>query len=115
MGETSQSRLGTLARRVATQRTADPWRFATLLTLTALLAGLVGLLLLAPKPWSAGVSPALALGADLKVADYVVTYGWWAALANALLLAVAISLQRRWLHTGPAPLVVELAPPGRRP
>jgi hypothetical protein len=115
MGETSQSRLGTLARRVAAQRTADPWRFATLLTLAALLAGLVGLLLLAPKPWSAGVSPALALGADLKVADYVVTYGWWAALANALLLAVAISFQHRWLHTGPAPLVVELAPPGRRP
>jgi hypothetical protein len=73
------------------------------------------LLLVGPKPWSAGVSRALAAGNDVKVADYVVTYGWWAGLANALLLAAALACQRRWLQTGPAPLVAELAPPRPRP
>jgi len=114
MGEASGRRLGAL-ERLAAQRAADPWRFATLLVLAALLAGLLGLLLLAPKPWSAGVSRALAQGNDLKVADYVVTYGWWAGLANALLLATALGFQRRWLRLGPAPLVAELAAPRRRP
>jgi hypothetical protein len=85
------------------------------LALAALLAGLVGLLLVAPKPWNAGVSQVLARGNDLKVADYVVTYAWWAGLANALLLAAALVFQRHWLHSGPAPLAAELAAPRRRP
>jgi hypothetical protein len=104
-----------LFQRLAAERAADPSRFATLLTLTALLALLLALLAVAPKPWSAGVSRALARGSDLHVADYVVTYGWWAGLANALLLATALGFQRRWLSTAPAPLVAELAAGRRRP
>lgn len=86
----------------------------------ALVLGLgIGVLLLylalAPKPWSAGVTAALARGSDLDPVDYVITWLWWASLLNAGLLALALATLPLWLAPGPAPTVAALGPPARRP
>jgi hypothetical protein len=94
---------------------AEPQRTKVILGLWLLLFMLVGFLALAPKPWSSGVAAAVARGGDVDVRDYVVTWLWWAALANTTLLALALATSGRWLRLAPAPVCPALAPPARRP
>ena len=72
-------------------------RDAAYLALGLVALGLAALLAWAPKPWLSGVSERIRLGEDLDIIDYVVTWGWWATLANfALVLGLLASLPR-WL------------------
>ena len=49
-------------------------------------------LLIAPKPWQ------LAPGKDLRIADYVGIYSWWAGSANCLLLLALAASARFWIQ-----------------
>jgi len=61
--------------------------------------GLAALLAWAPKPWLSGVAERLHAGEDIHTLDYVITWGWWAALANLTLVCGLLATLPRWLGT----------------
>jgi hypothetical protein len=87
-------------------------RHAVQLGLGLLASALATLLAWAPKPWITGVGERLRQGSNVRISDYVLTYGWWAALANLALVVLLLATTRRWLGSAAdAPRVAALAPP----
>ena len=80
------------SKATSAQRAAIP--------LAVLALGTAGLLLVIRKPWQWGTS------GEMRIIDHVRIWSWWAAAANAMLLAGLAASARWWAHTGPAPLPV---------
>ena len=79
--------------------------------LLALLLVLVTYLVVGEHPWNGGVAERLAEGRPARPVDYWVTYGWWAAVLCAVVVAGLLCTVSRWLpgnpptqpRAGPAP------------
>jgi hypothetical protein len=76
------------------------------------LAGLLGFLLLAQKPWSLADGGAFYGPVERSLGDAVVAGLWWAALVNALLCGLLLASARRWTRATPEP-DTPLAAPAR--
>jgi hypothetical protein len=94
-------------------RARDPALFYARLGLALLLLLLVARLVFGDNPWQDGIAKRLAEGKSLRFSDYVETWGWWAALGLAPVVAALLAAAPRWLVRGPAPECPSLAPPAR--
>ena len=72
-------------------------RDATILGLVLAALALAALLAWAPKPWISGFGERVRLGEDARVIDHVLTWGWWAALANLGLVCGLLVTAKRWI------------------
>jgi hypothetical protein len=104
-----------ILERVRALRAEDPalFRARALLILTLVILALR--LVVGDDPWTGGIAERIATGDVVRPVDFERTYGWWAAIGNAILAAVLLLTARRWLTRGDAVEVAELAPPARLP
>jgi hypothetical protein len=108
-------RLALLSQQIRQRRQTDPGGFAVGVLLGTGVVVAIGLLILAPKPWSAGVVAKLRSGDDVKVIDYAITWGWVATAVNTCLLGGLLLSLRHWWDRAGAPETASLAAPSRRP
>jgi hypothetical protein len=85
-----------VGRRDPVERRVDA---ALVLLLLALLAHLA----FGGNPWADGIAERIRKGHEVRPVDYAVTYGWWMALVNALVVAGLLATRKRWLEPGRVP------------
>jgi len=104
-----------ILEKIRALRADDPalYRVRALLILT--LAVLAVRLIAGDTPWTGGIAERIATGDNIRPIDFVRTYGWWAAVGNAILATVLLATARRWLTRGDPVEVAELAPPAGVP
>jgi hypothetical protein len=100
-----------LAERLRQARASDPVAFRARLILAVVLLYGVLRLALGSDPFTSGVAVREAEGKVLRTVDFVRSYGWWAAAANAGLAALLLATLRLWHRGGATPCVGSLAPP----
>jgi hypothetical protein len=103
-----------LLERWRTRRAADPSGSRTRNVLWLLLVLLVAYLVFGDNPWQDGIAERVQEGKRIRPIDYWVTYVYWVAAANALILGLLLRFQRFWRAPGDAPRCPEFAPPAAR-
>ncbi len=81
--------------------------------LGSVLLVLVAHLLFGDQPWEEGVARREAEGNPIRPVDLWVTYGYWVAAANAVIVALALLALRHWFDRRTAPVREDLAAPPR--
>jgi hypothetical protein len=103
-----------LLERWRARRAADPSGSRTRSVLFFLLVALVAFLAFGDNPWENGIAERIREGKRIRPLDYWVSYGYWAAAADALLLALLLRFHRLWRAPGDAPRCPEFARPEAR-
>ena len=103
-----------LLERWRARRATDPAGWRTRNLLWFLLVVLLAYLVFGDNPWQDGIAERIREGKRVRPIDYWVTYAYWVAAANALILALLLRFHRLWRAPGDAPRCPEFARPEAR-